>query len=222
MPVWTRRSRQRYYYVLTKHTQKGHLPALAANPRRIRIPVAFPSHCCSSPPPPTQTLAELCWCIFPCLPSCRAAAHSSKRRAAAALQATQLRSISITFQISEFGHRIVFPVTELRGIYLPITHAAAPPLPRVRSPSWAPVTTAPVALKTQLRIRSSLRRKSVERNLLHVAMKLRTESFGVGIYWAVKTCFTCEIAVLDGNFEHKILIFRENPFHVTILTFSDL
>lgn len=111
--VWTRRSRQHYYYVLTKHTQKGHLPALAANPRRIRIPVAFPSHCCSSPPPPTQTL-----------PSCRAAAHSSKRGAAAALQATQLRSISITFQISEFGHRIVFPVTELRGIYLPITHAA--------------------------------------------------------------------------------------------------
>jgi len=144
--VWTRRSRQHYYYVLTKHTQKGHLPALAANPRRIRIPVAFPSHC-SSPPPPTQTL-----------PSCRAAAHSSKRGAAAALQATQLRSISITFQISEFGHRIVFPVTELRGIYLPITHAAAPPLTRVISPAWAPVTTAPVVLKTQLRIRNSVRR----------------------------------------------------------------
>ena len=49
-----------------------------------------------------------------------------------------------------------------------------------------------------------------------------------GMFWsrefigAVKTCLTCEIAVLDGNFEHKILIFRENPFHVTILTFSDL
>jgi len=34
--------------------------------------------------------------------------------------------------------------------------------------------------------------------------------------------FSCEIAVLDGNFDHKILLFRENPFHVTDPTFPDL
>ena len=39
---------------------------------------------------------------------------------------------------------------------------------------------------------------------------------------AGKSSFTCEIAVLDGNFDHKILLSRENPFHVTNLTYSDL
>ena len=34
--------------------------------------------------------------------------------------------------------------------------------------------------------------------------------------------FTCEIAVLDGKFDRKMLLSREIFFHVTNPTFSDL
>jgi len=32
---------------------------------------------------------------------------------------------------------------------------------------------------------------------------------------AGKSSFTCEIAVLDENFDYKMMFAKENPFHVT-------
>jgi len=39
---------------------------------------------------------------------------------------------------------------------------------------------------------------------------------------AGKSSFTCDITVLDGNFDYNILLSRENPFHVTNPSFSDI
>jgi len=43
-----------------------------------------------------------------------------------------------------------------------------------------------------------------------------------GVSGVCKTLFNCEIAALEGNFDHEIRICTERPFNVTDLTFCDV